>query len=80
MNSPIRAVWGEGHRFNLNLTKAYATVDDEGRYSIYITKGLVIYQKEFYVTVIGKKISIQTDCIPEQVSLHHTKLTLCLLK
>ena len=33
-NSPIRAVWGGGHRFNLNLTKAYATVDDEALYTV----------------------------------------------
>ena len=31
--SAIRAVWGGGHKLNLNLTKAYATVDDEALYT-----------------------------------------------
>ena len=33
-NSAIRAVWAGGHRLNLNLTKAYATVDDQALYTV----------------------------------------------
>ena len=33
-NSAICAVWGGGHRLNLNLTKAYATVDDQALYTV----------------------------------------------
>ena len=56
LSSPILAVWGGVHRFNLNLTKAYATVDDEALYTVHASKGVNSFLKRFLVTVEGKKM------------------------
>ena len=55
LRSPIHAVRGGGHRFNLNLAKAYATVDDEAFYTVRTSKGVNASLKRFVVTVEGKR-------------------------
>ena len=61
LSSPILAVWGGGHKFNLNLTKGYATVDDEALYTVRASKGLNVFLKRFLVTVKGRKVHAQFE-------------------
>ena len=58
LSSSIRAVRGEGNKFNLNLTKAYATVDDEALYTVSTFKNAKKIFKRFIVTVEGKKMYV----------------------